>query len=68
MGKVTTVKGKSGRRYEVRAQLFGTRSLVYYLYYGEVFLSSTLARGDIADAIKAADEKAEEIGIELTGK
>jgi hypothetical protein len=38
---MVTVMGKSGKRYEVQSQLYGTSNLVHRLYYGGIFLAGT---------------------------
>jgi len=70
---MTTVKSqKSGRVYEVRSQLYGTSNLVHRLYFGGIFLSSTGSQGgnvpsnSMEDAIRIADKRADELGIEVS--
>ena len=70
--KMTTVQGSKGRRYEVREQLYGTSNLVQRLYFGGVFLSSTSESAEngansssMMETIKRANERADEMGIEV---
>jgi len=68
MSKITTVRGSKGRRYEVKSRLYGTSNMVHCLYYGGVYLASTDHHGKMIDTIKAANEYADELGIEIINK
>lgn len=67
---MVTVQHASGRRFEVRSQLYGTSNLVHRLYYGGIFLCQTGSQGHNAgtltmeDAIERANARAERLGIE----
>ena len=70
---MVTVTGSKGRKYEVKSTLYGTSNLVHRLYYGGIFLAATGSRGlncgpdwTMADAIKAADQNVEILGIEIS--
>jgi len=65
--KMTTVRGKNGRRYEVRSTLYGTSNLVQRLYYGGIYLAGTEKSGQtIESAIERADKRVEDIGIDVS--
>ncbi len=70
---MVTVKGSKGIKYEVKSTLYGTRNLVQRLYFGGIFLSSTEEKGpngesssSIETTIRRADERCENLGIEVT--
>ena len=70
---MTTVRDNKGRKYEVRSTLYGTLNLVHRLYFGGIFLAATGSRGlnngpdwSMEDAIAAASEAADRMGIEIT--
>ena len=69
---MTTVKGKSGRRYDVEHTLYGTRNHEYRLYFGGVFLATTASGGPngessttLEDTIIRADDRADRLGLEV---
>jgi len=69
---MVTVLSKSGRRYEVRSQLYGTSNLVHRLYYGGILLASTDQTGDAGESsssmeltIERADKRAGQLGISI---
>lgn len=64
---MTTVKGKSGRVYEVRSQLYGKANLVHRLYLGGVCVAAnTGANTDVSleALILRADKRAEGMWLE----
>ena len=66
---MTTVKGKTGRVYEVQSQLYGTSNLVHRLYFGGVYIAgNTGANTDVRleVLIERADARADALGIELS--
>jgi len=70
--EMTTVRGKSGRRYDVEHTIYGTRNHEYRLYFGGVFLATTASGGpkgesstSFEDTIIRADERAERLGLEV---
>jgi len=70
---MVTVKGKTGRKYEVRETVYGTRNIVYRLYYGGIFLAGSDQRGPNGESsssleitIARADARCEELGIEIS--
>lgn len=74
MNKVT-VQGSNGRRYEIRTQTYGTRSVVQRLYYGGIYLASTDDLGPNGESnstlettIERANERAEQLGILVAEK
>lgn len=65
---MTTVKGKSGRKYEIQSQLYGTANLVHRLYYGGVCMAAnTGASTDVSleALITRADDRADALGISV---
>ena len=73
MSKVTTVKGSDGRRYEVKSVLHGRSNWVQSLYYGGIFLATTMSPGPKGQSsssmevtIERANAKVDKLGIEIT--
>jgi len=67
---MTTVKGKTGRKYEVQSTRYGTRLLVQRLYCGGIYLASTDDRGPNGESetsleitIERADDRADKLGL-----
>lgn len=75
MSKIVTVKGKNGRRYEVETTLYGICNLTHRLYYGGIYLAGTNEPGPNKESsssmkitIQRADNRVDELGIEVAGE
>ena len=70
----TVTSKKTGNKYEIESQLYGTSNLVHRLFFGGIQVATTASCSTakpsltLTEAIIVADKKSEELEIEIDDK